>query len=39
MCSMFCERAGHQVVDADDAVALLEEGVAEVRAEEPGSAR
>ena len=32
-----CERARVQVVDAEDAVALLEEVVAEMRAEEAGS--
>ena len=35
---MFCERAGLEVVDADDAVAAREQVVAEVRAEEAGAA-
>ena len=36
--SMLAHRAGDEVVDGDDLVAAVEQGAAEVRAEEPGAA-
>ena len=35
---MFSSDSRHEVVDADDALSALEEGFAEVGAEEPGAA-